>query len=120
LDGDQSGTPVAISYTYDEDNFLTGYTTTDGPTFSFDATDDPCDPCDFAGDIDGLGRLTKAREVLSNDTCNQSSTRAYDLQYSYDLRGELLTGQITFDEDPCSAITHTFTYHDDGNIDTRK
>ena len=119
LDGTESGTPVEIGYTYSKDNFLTDYTTSGGPTFSFDTpADDPCDPCDSAG-IDGLGRLTAAQEVLSNDPCNQTSTRTYDLAYTYDLRGQLLTGQITFDQDPCSTTsTYTFTYHDDGNIDS--
>lgn len=100
--GDPCNAIATISYDYNADNFLKGFTTT-GATFSFDASD--------ANSIDGLGRLVSADETLI-DPNGDSVTHSLD--YSYDGLGQLLSASMT---NINSYIwSANYAYNRDGNI----
>jgi RHS repeat-associated protein len=104
LDGSLSGDITTIDYTYNADNYLTGYTTTGGPTFSFDASD----PCD----IDGLGRLVEADEQL---TMVATGTRSHTITYEYDMKSEVTLGKRT-NVGALSWVEENYDFYLDGNI----
>jgi len=58
LEGSTTGDTTSISYTYNSDNLLTGYSTSSvgvtGPTFTL-----------ADANVDGLGRLTDANETIT-------------------------------------------------------
>jgi len=101
LSGSLMGSTVDMSYTYNRDNLLTNFTTTGGPTFSFDADD--------SGDIDGLGRLVSADETIG------ATSRT--LAYTYDDLSQLKTASVS--NINSTTWTGSYTWHDDGNLDTR-
>ncbi len=92
IEGSGLGDTVDINYDYDVQNRLIGYAAT-GVTFSLDA--------DANGDIDGLGRLTSATEVIGANT--------YALDYDYNNRSELTDWQI-------NTTTGSYSYDLAGNI----
>ena len=63
------------------DNLLTGFETTNGPTFTLDSVT-----------VDGLGRLTDANETI---TRTDSSTVAHSLTYDYDMLSQLTDADIS-------------------------
>ena len=101
LTGSAIGSKVEMDYSYNKDNYLTSYTTTGGPTFTFDAMQ--------TGDIDGLGRLTSAEETIDSSS--------HSLDYSYDGLGQMETVSIT--NINSATWIADYTYHKDGNLDTR-
>jgi RHS repeat-associated protein len=104
--GSATGPTISIGYGYNPDNLLTDFTTTGGPTFTFDATD--------SGDIDGLGRLKSADETISKT----SGTVDYSYTYVYDMRSQLKEADIT--RDSSSWWDADYTYYKDGNLDTQQ
>lgn len=102
--GSYMGSTVNLSYSYNRDNYLTGYSTTGGPTFSFDASQ--------SGNIDGLGRLWGAAEVVT-DTNSTTISRTYS--YEYDTLSQL-TYAYASNVAPTPAREHTYEYDKAGNI----
>jgi len=80
-DGTLDGDTTVIEYTYNLDNRLTAYSTTGGPTFTLAKTT-----------VDGLGRLVEADETLTKP---DSSTITHSLDYTYDIRSQLLSASMT-------------------------
>ena len=101
-DGTLGGNTTAMSYTYDEDNRLTTYSTTGGVTFSLSNTT-----------VDGLGRLIEADETLTDPNDN---TVTHALDYAYDMRSQLLSADIT--NIGGSTWSADYDYRKDGNIDS--
>nr|NIP53380.1 RHS repeat protein [Phycisphaerae bacterium]NIR62984.1 RHS repeat protein [candidate division Zixibacteria bacterium]NIW43860.1 hypothetical protein [Gammaproteobacteria bacterium]NIS45007.1 RHS repeat protein [candidate division Zixibacteria bacterium]NIU13105.1 RHS repeat protein [candidate division Zixibacteria bacterium] len=99
---------VDIDYTYNPDNFLTSFSTTGGRTFTFNATGTS------PPDIDGLGRLVDAQEVL---TKTDNTTVTYNLDYTYDMRSQLTEADITKDGSPWWDAD--YTYYKNGNLKDR-
>ncbi len=93
LSGSLMGSTVDMNYTYNRDNFLTYFTTTGGPTFSFDAT--------ASGDIDGLGRLVSADETIG--------ATSQSLNCGYDDMGQLTDWQI-------DSVQYSYDYDKAGNL----
>ncbi len=100
-DGTLGGNTTAMSYTYNADNRLTGFSTTGGPTFSLANTT-----------VDGQGRLTEADETLTKP---DSSTVSHSHDYAYDMRSQLLSADIT--NIGGSTWSADYDYRKDGNID---
>lgn len=67
--------------TYNLDNLLTGFETTNGPMFTLNEVT-----------VDGLGRLTDANETI---TKTDSSTVAHSLTYDYDMLSQLTDANIS-------------------------
>ena len=68
--------------------------------------------------IDGLGRLTNARETLG---INNFVARTYDWEVSYDKRSQLDTVKVTFDYtgNPTDHFyQQEYSWHHDGNLDS--
>lgn len=118
LTGQTDGPLVDVEYSYNLQNFLTKVTTTGGPAFTFGGT------AGSGGDeamIDGLGRLCRAEEVLTNAQ-GQSVTYTYggnnpDDVITYDRRSQLLHEAI--DKNSTPLWSGTFSYDSDGNLDNR-
>ncbi len=106
LTGDIFGSTMDISYSYNRDNLLTGFSTTGGSTFSFDA--------DASGDIDGLGRLVSGTETI---TKVGGATASHVLSYGYDRRSELLSASMS--NIGGTTWTGSYDYLMDGNLDSR-
>jgi len=96
-----AGSTVELDYTYNRENQLVAFNTTTGPTFSFDASD--------AGGLDGLGRLVSGDETIG--------ATSHALDYSYDRLGQMTAASIT--NINSTTWTGSYTYHDDGNLDSR-
>ena len=79
-----------------------------GPTFSFDAAG--------SSDIDGLGRLKSAAEVLT-DTAMPRVAVTYNLIYDYDMRSQIT--DATNNNVDSSTWDVDYAYHDNGDIDTK-
>ena len=110
IDGVIAGDSVTLDYTFDLDNRLTGFATTNSASIPNEVT------FSLSGvTVDGLGRLTDANEVL---TKTDGNTVAYDLDYSYDRRSQLTyaknnnIGGSSWDVD--------FDYHKNGNVDAKE
>ena|GEM_PF-1713006 len=80
---------------------MVAFETTSGPTFDFDASS--------AGDIDGSGRLASGDETIG--------ATSHALDYSYDRLGQMTAASIT--NINSQTWTGSYTYHDDGNLDSR-
>ena len=77
IDGVIAGDSVTLDYTFDLDNRLTGFATTNSASIPNEVT------FSLSGvTVDGLGRFTDANEVL---TKTDGNTVAYDLDYSYSI-----------------------------------
>jgi len=105
----RTGDITTINYTYGAcscscDNMLTSFTTTGGPTFSFDATQ--------PGDIDGLGRLHHCSETITKSNWSQVT---HDCTYNYDMLSRLTYAKIT-DVAPKPYLEYTNTYDNAGNL----
>jgi RHS repeat-associated protein len=111
--GNETGSTTKIDYTYGGcscgcGNFLKSFSTTGGPTFSFDATG--------ASDIDGLGRLKNASETLTK-VGQGAGTVSHDLSYTYDMLSRLETATSTnVYEQPNADLTFEHIFDDFGNI----
>jgi len=101
LSGSMAGSTVDLNYTYNRENQLVAFETTNGPTFDFDASS--------AGDIDGLGRLVSGDETIG--------ATSHALDYSYDRLGQMTAASVT--NINSATWTGSYTYHDDGNLDSR-
>jgi len=100
--GSATGPTTSIGYGYNLDNLLTAFTTTGGPTFTFDATD--------SGDIDGLGRLKNADETITKT----SGTVSHSYTFDYDMRSQLTQGTITNIDSSLWKVD--YSYKLDGNV----
>ncbi len=100
---------VDIDYNYNPDNMLTDFSTTGGPTFTFDATGTS------PPDIDGLGRLVDAQEVL---TKTDDTTVTYNLDYTYDMRSQLTVAQN--DNINGGSWQADYSYYKNGNLKDRE
>ncbi|MHC4124953.1 MAG: RHS repeat domain-containing protein, partial [Planctomycetota bacterium] len=111
LTGNPQGNTVYIDYTYNAceckcDNLLTEFSTTGGPEFSFDATDD--------NDIDGLQRLRDASETL---TKVGGGTVTHSCTYEYDMLSRLTYAKATnLFGAPNTDLEYTHTFDKAGNI----
>ena len=101
LNGELTGSSVDIDYTHNRDNRLTGFTSTNGPTFSFNAA--------ASGDVDGLGRLVNADETIG--------TTSRTLGYTYDDLSQLKIASIG--NINSATWSGSYTWYDDGNLETR-
>ena len=95
---------TSVGYTYNRDNMLTGFATSGGPVFGFNASQ--------SGDIDGLGRLKGASETITNTSQTQIS---HDLTNEYDMRSQLLQAEMT-NVGSLSWIRDTYSYDKAGNV----
>jgi len=87
--------------TYNRENQLVAFNTTSGSTFDFDASG--------AGELDGLGRLVSGDETIG--------ATSHSLDYSYDRLGQMTAASVT--NINSTTWTGSYTYHDDGNLDSR-
>jgi len=108
LEGDYNGDYATIDYTYNRDNYLTGYNTT-----PYGTAGDPCF-CLYNVTLDGLGQLTAATEIL---TKIDDSDVTHSHTYSYDMLSQLTSASIT--NIGGSTWTAGYDYRKDGNIDSR-
>jgi len=102
--GSFMGATVDMGYTYNRDNYLTTYTTSGGPTFTFDASG--------SGDIDGLGRLVNADETI---TPVGGSTVNHSYAYSYDMLSRLKYA-YTSNVAPTAYREYDYEYDKAGNM----
>jgi RHS repeat-associated protein len=93
LSGSPLGNVVTVNYAYNSDNYLRGFSTTGGPTFSFDASQ--------SGAIDGLGRLVSAGETIGGTS--------HSVSYGYDGMGQLTAWQM-------DAVQYGYRYDNAGNV----
>jgi len=107
LSGSLNGDITSVNYTYNHDNLLTGYSTTGGPTFSFDALD--------SGNIDGLGRLINAAEMLTKP---DNSTIAHSLTFDYDSLSQLKHAYMSR-IDGMGYWNGDYVYYNNGDMTSR-
>ena len=107
LSGSLNGDITSVNYTYNHDNLLTGYSTTGGPTFSFDALD--------SGNIDGLGRLINAAEMLTKP---DNSTIAHSLTFDYDSLSQLKHAYMSR-IDGMGYWNGDYVYYNNGDMNSR-
>ncbi|NLH16928.1 MAG: RHS repeat-associated core domain-containing protein [Phycisphaerae bacterium] len=100
LDGTFGGDTVAVGYGYNDDNRLTGFSTTGGPSFTLASTT-----------VDGLGRLRAGTETL---TLVGGGTRQHVLSYGYDMRSQLKTASVS--NINSTTWTASYTYDKAGNV----
>ncbi|MBN1766614.1 MAG: RHS repeat-associated core domain-containing protein [Sedimentisphaerales bacterium] len=104
LEGTEAGSTGVVDYDYNDDNVLSGYTTTGGPTFSLSNVT-----------LDGLGRLVSGDEQL---TKVDDSTVSHSMDFGYDMLSELTDATVTgIGGGNWAGI---YSYSKDGNIDWRK
>jgi RHS repeat-associated protein len=102
LDGTGTGDTVTVSYAYNADNQLVGYSTTGGVDFEFEQNGN-------SPVLDGLGRLMGCHESLYS-VGNTSG-------YAYDLRGEMTNAsKSNINGFPWSM---SYGYDNAGNIDEK-
>jgi len=98
LDGTIGGDAVSVDYTYNLDNMLTGFTTSNGPVFTLGNVS-----------VDGLGRLTYASEAITTQIYHTYT-------YTYDMRSQLTYAKMTNNVPPPVWISDSYTYYMAGNV----
>ncbi len=100
LDGSKGGDTTYIAYSYNRDNMLTSYETTDGPMFRF-----------YNVTVDGLGRLKHGRDIIAFPG---QASRIHNLDYAYDMRSQLTDANIGGIDG--GSWVYNYLYRLDGNI----
>ncbi|UCF00403.1 MAG: hypothetical protein JSV82_04890 [Planctomycetota bacterium] len=107
LNGSVSGPNTIVTYTYNRDNMLTGYSTSSvgvtGPTFTLNNVT-----------VDGLGRLAAAGETITN-TSQSAVNHSYT--FAHDMRSQLTNAEVTNAGD--GTWTGQYGYHKNGDMISR-